>query len=84
MRLVAPSALALTVAVLATGASHAARAEERNFEIYGFAMADWIQDTKRVDPNWQDAFRPSRIAAPEGEFGTNGQSSLSVKQAASG
>ena len=80
MRLVAPSALALTVAVLATGASHAARAEERNFEIYGFAMADWIQDTKRVDPNWQDAFRPSRIAAPEGEFGTNGQSSLSVKQ----
>ena len=80
MRVVAPSALALTVAVLATGGSPAARADERNFEIYGFAMADWIQDTKRVDPNWQDAFRPSRIAAPEGEFGTNGQSSLSVKQ----
>jgi hypothetical protein len=55
-------------------------AQERSFEIYGFAMADWIQDTKRVDPNWQDAFRPSRIAAPEGEFGANGQSSLSVKQ----
>jgi hypothetical protein len=68
--------------VLGAGAWHGARAEEatRNFEIYGFAMADWIQDTKRVDPNWQDAFRPSRIAAPEGEFGTNGQSSLSVKQ----
>src|SRR5215472_3603451 len=80
MTVVAPSALALTVAVLATGGSPAARAEERNFEIYGFAMADWIQDTKRVDPNWQDAFRPSKIAAPEGEFGTNGQSSLSVKQ----
>jgi hypothetical protein len=58
----------------------AARAEERSFEIYGFAMADWIQDTKRVDPNWMDAFRPSKIAAPEGEFGPNGQSSLSVKQ----
>src|SRR5215472_10363041 len=80
MRVVAPSALALTVAVLATGGSPAARADERNFEIYGFAMADWIQDTKRVDPNWQDAFRPSKIAAPEGEFGTNGQSDLSVKQ----
>jgi len=26
------------------------------------------------------SIRPSRIAAPEGEFGTNGQSSLSVKQ----
>jgi hypothetical protein len=41
---------------------------------------DWIQDTKRVDPNWMDAFRPSKIAAPEGEFGTNGQSDISVKQ----
>jgi hypothetical protein len=80
MRVVASSALALTVAVLATGGSPAARAEERNFEIYGFAMADWIQDTKRVDPQWQDAFRPSKIAAPEGEFGTNGQSDISVKQ----
>jgi hypothetical protein len=82
MRIVASSALATVVTILAAGAWHAARAEEptRNFEIYGFAMADWIQDTKRVDPNWMDAFRPSKIAAPEGEFGTNGQSDLSVKQ----
>ena len=82
MRIVAPSAPLAVAAVFALGASHVVRADQptRNFEIYGFAMADWIQDTKRVDPNWQDAFRPSRIAAPEGEFGTNGQSSLSVKQ----
>jgi DcaP outer membrane protein len=81
MRVVGPSALVM-MAVLGAGTWQAARAQEatRSFEIYGFAMADWIQDTKRVDPNWQDAFRPSRIAAPEGEFGTNGQSSLSVKQ----
>jgi hypothetical protein len=64
------------------GGWQAAQAEEptRSFEIYGFAQTDWIQDTKRVDPNWQDAFRPSKIAAPEGEFGTNGQSDISVKQ----
>jgi hypothetical protein len=82
MRMVARSALVTVVAALAAGSWHTARAEEgtRNFEIYGFAMADWIQDTKRVDPNWMDAFRPSKIAAPEGEFGTNGQSDLSVKQ----
>ena len=54
--------------------------EQRSFEIYGFAQLDWIQDSKRVDPTWQDAFRPSKIATPEGEFGTNGQASLSVKQ----
>jgi hypothetical protein len=82
MRIVTPSALVTIGAALIASASHVVRAEEatRNFEIYGFAMADWIQDTKRVDPNWQDAFRPSKIAAPEGEFGTNGQSDLSVKQ----
>jgi len=80
MRVVAPYALVMTVAVLATGASLGARAQERSFEIYGFAQVDWIQDTKRVDPNWMDAFRPSKIATPEGQFGTNGQSDISVKQ----
>jgi len=78
----AKRALTMIAAVLApwcTLGAHAADAQ-RSFEIYGFTMLDVIQDTKRVDPNWQDAFRPSRIAAPEGEFGTNGQSSLSVKQ----
>ncbi len=29
------------------------------FEIYGFAQADYIQDFKRVDPNWADTLRPS-------------------------
>ena len=60
----------------------AASAAERptSFEIYGFAMADVIFDTDRVDPNWQDAFRPSKIATFEGEFGEDGQSSVSVKQ----
>ncbi len=82
MKVVGPSALVMMAAVLGAGSWHGAHAQEstRSFEIYGFAQLDWIQDTKRVDPNWQDAFRPSKIAAPEGQFGTNGQSSLSVKQ----
>jgi len=81
MKVFGPSALLAMTGMLGASAWQVAWAEDtRNFEIYGFAMADWIQDTKRVDPSWQDAFRPSRIAAPEGEFGTNGQSSLSVKQ----
>jgi len=61
-------------------AAPAQAADEKSFEIYGFAMVDAIQDSKRVDPNWMDAFRPSKIATPEGQFGTNGQSSVSVKQ----
>ena len=62
--------------------SAAARAEEpgRSFEIYGFAEADFIQDiTGRLDPSWDDAFRPSKIGI-DGQFGGDGQSSISVKQ----
>jgi hypothetical protein len=74
--------LVAALAVLGICAIPPARAEDqgRSFELYGFAMADWIQDSKRVDPAWQDAFRPSKIAAPEGQFGSNGQASISVKQ----
>jgi hypothetical protein len=66
--------------MLALGSAGAVHSADKSFEIYGFAMVDAIQDTKRVDPNWMDAFRPSKIATPEGQFGTNGQSSISVKQ----
>src|SRR5512145_3017449 len=63
-------------------ASAAARAEDtgRTFEIYGFAQADYIQDiTGRLDPNWDDAFRVSKICF-EGACGEDGQASVSVKQ----
>jgi hypothetical protein len=75
----APTATAL---LLGTGCSLPAHAADtdKSFEIYGFAMIDAIQDTKRMDPNWVDAFRPSKIATPEGQFGSNGESSFSVKQ----
>ncbi|HEY1929969.1 MAG TPA: DcaP family trimeric outer membrane transporter [Caulobacteraceae bacterium] len=52
----------------------------RNFEIYGFAQADYIQDFKRVDPNWDATLRPSKIPTTPGEFGSNGQSIISVRQ----
>jgi hypothetical protein len=53
---------------------------QKAFEIYGFAQADYIQDIGgRLDPDWDDAFRPSRICI-DGACGSDGQSSLSVKQ----
>ena len=53
---------------------------ERSFEVYGFAQADFIQDIGgRLDPAWDDAFRPSRICI-DGACGDDGQSSISVKQ----
>jgi hypothetical protein len=51
-----------------------------DWEIYGYGQVDVIGDTKRVDPDWEDAFRPSKIATHDGQFGSDGQTSVSVKQ----
>jgi hypothetical protein len=59
-----------------------ARAEDtgRSFEFYGFAQADYIQDIGgRLDPDWDDAFRTSKICF-DGACGEDGQASISVKQ----
>jgi hypothetical protein len=51
-----------------------------SLELYGFAQADVIQDFKRVDPSWDATLRPSRIPTTEGQFGSDGQSVVSVRQ----
>lgn len=73
-----PLFASLLLAAVLPGLAHAA-GDERSFEIYGFAQADAIYDSKRVDPNWNDAFRPSKIGVDD-QFGTNGESSVSAKQ----
>src|SRR4051794_11441865 len=52
------------------------------FKIYGFAQADYIYDLNRVDPDWDDSLRPSKIPTENnaGIFGSNGQSIFSAKQ----
>ncbi len=50
------------------------------FEIYGAAQVDYIQDFNRVDPNWTAALRPSKIPTTPDEFGSDGQSIVSVRQ----
>jgi hypothetical protein len=56
------------------------RDDGRKFEIYGFAQADYVQDFKRVNNAWDDTLRPSRIPTTEGQFGSNGQAIISVRQ----
>jgi hypothetical protein len=52
-----------------------------DWELYGFAQLDLISDFGgRMNPDWADAFRPSRIAVPEGQFGSNGEFRASPKQ----
>jgi DcaP outer membrane protein len=79
--LISKSLLAMAVsAALLASAPAVAEESGRSFEIYGFAQADYIQDFDgRLDPDWDDAFRPSKIGIDE-QFGSDGQSSISVKQ----
>jgi DcaP outer membrane protein len=78
-----PAKLTFAVALVlgsATASPALADGAGRDFEIYGFAQADFIQDFDgRLDPDWDDAFRPSKIGIDE-QFGSDGQSSISVKQ----
>ena len=72
----------ITVALLAAGIAQPVWAADtdHSFEIYGFAQADYIQDfSGRMDPSWEDAFRPSKIDTAD-NFGTSGQTAISVKQ----
>lgn len=73
------SALALSVS--APAFAQDAEETKTDFEVYGFAQIDLIADIDgRMNPDWVDAFRPSRIATPEGQFGSDGETSFSIKQ----
>jgi hypothetical protein len=52
-------------------------------EIYGFAMLDAIYDFDRMDPDWNDALRPSRIPVNcpgDAGCGEDGETVFSVRQ----
>jgi hypothetical protein len=69
-------------AVLAVAAPLAARAQtsKSSFEIYGFAMVDYIQDFKRMPPDWDATLRPTKIPVPEKSQGGDGQAIVSARQ----
>jgi hypothetical protein len=73
------SILALTLTAAGAGPVQAADGE-KSFEVYGFVMLDYIQDFGRVNPDWEDTLRPSRIPTADEQFGDDGQAMLSVKQ----
>lgn len=70
----------LAAALSGMGALGVAHADGPSFELSGSAQADYIQDFDRVDPTWDATLRPSKIPTTPGEFGSDGQSIISVKQ----
>ena len=74
-------AVALVAAVvIVSQLSGVATAGEKTFEVYGYAELDYIQDSGRVDPDWVDTLRPSKIVIDRSEYGSDGQAAFSVKQ----
>lgn len=70
----------IACALLASSSAAWAGDGDRSFEVYGFAMVDYIQDFKRVDPDWNATLRPSKIPTAEGQFGKNGVAVISARQ----
>ena len=74
----------LAVVILAAGALGAPAAiaedDKPQFEVYGFAQVDYIQDFDRVNPAWTDTLRPSKIPTIEGLYGADGQAIISARQ----
>jgi hypothetical protein len=57
------------------------KAEKKpSFEVYGFAQVDYIQDFKRVAPDWNATLRPTRIPTIPGLYGSDGEAILSARQ----
>lgn len=68
-------------AILSSTASVAcAEDAQHDLEVYGAVQLDYIQNFRRADPDWTAALRPSRIPTTKGQFGTDGEATLSVRQ----
>jgi len=75
-------AFAFVGALVIVGAPCGARADDApaQFNVYGFAHLDYIQDFNRVNPDWASTLRPSRIPTTDGLYGSDGQAVLSARQ----
>lgn len=69
-----------SVAIAAAALMVSAVQVQAEFNVYGFAQLDYIQDFNRVDPDWQATLRPSKISTADGVFGSDGQAMLSARQ----
>jgi hypothetical protein len=72
--------LAFGIAWTSTSKLFAEESKSFRFEVRGYAMLDYIQAFQGMNPNWEGALRPSRIATDEETYGTEPQATLSVRQ----
>jgi len=57
------------------------KAQDKNwFKLYGFVMTDIGYDANRIDPDWYDVVRPTKLPTYENQYGTDGNSYFSARQ----
>jgi len=76
-------ALALLIG-LTPAAIAVAEGTTPNIEVTATLQGDYVQDFKRVDGNWDDTLRPSKIPTIDGEFGEDGQAIIGARQSGFG
>ena len=73
-----------TAALLMTAGGAAAQTPQPDpkpeLEIYGFAMLDFGQNFKQINPNWFDTMRVTKLPSFEDQFGKDGSTFFSVRQ----
>ena len=58
----------------------AASDKDTSYDFYGFVQLDAIYDFNRMDSNWKDSMRPSKICSGEPGCGSDGETIFSVRQ----
>jgi DcaP outer membrane protein len=51
-----------------------------SMEIYGFAMLDFGQDFRQIDPDWYDTMRVTKLPSYEKQFGNDNRTFAGVRQ----
>ena len=70
----------LSIASGAAAAQAASQDTTLRFEIYGFGQGDIGFNFGRMDPNWFDVVRPTKLPSTPDEFGKNGNAWASARQ----
>ena len=77
---VAALMLLLAAASAATAVAQPPTPDKPSFEIYGFAMIDFGQNFKQIDPNWFDTMRVTKLPSVEEQFGKDNSTFAGVRQ----
>jgi hypothetical protein len=57
-----------------------AQDNKNSLEVYGFILTDGGYNFNKIDPNWFDVMRPTKLPKNKSEFGTEGNFFIGVRQ----